>query len=31
VTFKPTAAGTRTGAITITDHATPATQPINLT
>jgi hypothetical protein len=31
VTFKPTAAGTRTGAITITDNASPATQTINLT
>ena len=31
VTFKPTAAGTRTGAVTITDNATPSTQTISLT
>jgi len=31
VTFKPTAAGTRTGAVTITDNASPATQTISLT
>ena len=31
VTFKPTAAGTRTGAVTITDNATPTTQTISLT
>jgi hypothetical protein len=31
VTFKPTAAGTRTGAVTITDNANPATQTVNLT
>jgi hypothetical protein len=31
VTFKPTAAGTRTGAVTITDNASPATQTVSLT
>ena len=31
VTFKPTAAGTRTGAVTITDNASPATQSVSLT
>jgi hypothetical protein len=31
VTFKPTAVGTRTGAVTITDNASPATQTISLT
>ena len=31
VTFKPTAAGTRTGALTITDNASPATQTVSLT
>jgi len=31
VTFKPTATGTRTGAVTITDNANPATQTISLT
>jgi hypothetical protein len=31
VTFKPTATGTRTGAVTITDNANPATQTVSLT
>ena len=31
VTFKPTATGTRTGALTITDNASPATQTVSLT
>jgi hypothetical protein len=31
VTFKPTATGTRTGAVTISDNASPATQTVNLT
>jgi len=31
VTFKPTATGTRTGAVTITDNANPATQTVRLT
>ncbi len=31
VTFKPTTAGTRTGAVTITDNASPATQTVSLT
>jgi hypothetical protein len=30
VTFKPTATGTRTGAVTITDNASPATQTVSL-
>src|SRR5208283_5164944 len=31
VTFKPTAPGTRTGAVTLTDNASPATQNVSLT
>src|SRR5208337_3124184 len=31
VTFKPTTTGTRTGAVTITDNASPATQTVSLT
>jgi hypothetical protein len=31
VTFKPKANGTRTGAVTITDNASPATQTVSLT
>jgi hypothetical protein len=31
VTFKPTAAGTRTGTLTITDNANPTTQTVSLT
>jgi hypothetical protein len=31
VTFKPTAAGSRTGTVTITDNASPATQTVSLT
>ena len=31
VTFKPTAIGTRTGAVTVTDNASPATQTVSLT
>jgi hypothetical protein len=31
VTFAPTAAGSRTGSITVTDNASPATQTISLT
>jgi hypothetical protein len=30
VTFKPTTSGTRTGAVTITDNATPPTQTVSL-
>jgi len=31
VAFKPTAVGTRTGAVTLSDNASPATQAVNLT
>jgi hypothetical protein len=30
VTFKPKATGTRAGAVTITDNASPATQTVSL-